>query len=49
MKANFGILPELSERVKNKRDRYSAYSERALHDLETSIANLQDSIPNPVL
>jgi methylenetetrahydrofolate--tRNA-(uracil-5-)-methyltransferase len=48
MKANFGILPELSERVKNKRDRYGAYSERALSDMEVSIKGLQDSYLNPV-
>ena len=32
MKANFGILPPLAERHAGKRDRYSAYSERALAD-----------------
>lgn len=48
MKANFGILPELPEHVRNKRDRYGAYSERALADLETSILNLADDYLNPV-
>jgi len=33
MPANFGLLPELPERIKNKRDRYAAYRDRALHDL----------------
>lgn len=43
MKANFGILPELPQRIKNKRDRYTAYADRALHDLTTSIETLEDS------
>ena len=30
---NFGLLPELPERIKNKRDRYGAYRDRALQDL----------------
>lgn len=47
MKANFGILPELPERMRNKRDRYHAYAERALHDLKTHIANNPDSILLP--
>jgi methylenetetrahydrofolate--tRNA-(uracil-5-)-methyltransferase len=29
MKANFGILPELEIRIKNKRERYAAYAKRA--------------------
>lgn len=40
MKANFGILPELPQRVKNKRDRYTMYAERALADMEISIQQL---------
>ncbi len=35
MGANFGILPPLSEPIRDKRQRYAALSERALHDLET--------------
>lgn len=38
MKANFGILPELPLPIKNKRDRYAAYVERALTDLRASMA-----------
>jgi methylenetetrahydrofolate--tRNA-(uracil-5-)-methyltransferase len=34
MKANFGLLPSLEPPVRNKRDRYAAYSNRALADLE---------------
>jgi methylenetetrahydrofolate--tRNA-(uracil-5-)-methyltransferase len=38
MKANFGILPPLIEPVRSKRDRKSAYAERAAKDLETFLA-----------
>jgi methylenetetrahydrofolate--tRNA-(uracil-5-)-methyltransferase len=34
MKANFGIIPEFEKKIKGKRDRYEAYANRALHDLE---------------
>jgi methylenetetrahydrofolate--tRNA-(uracil-5-)-methyltransferase len=34
MKANFGILPELEHPIKNKRDRYTAYADRALNNLQ---------------
>ncbi|PJF39608.1 MAG: methylenetetrahydrofolate--tRNA-(uracil(54)-C(5))-methyltransferase (FADH(2)-oxidizing) TrmFO [Phototrophicales bacterium] len=37
MKANFGILPSLPEKIKNKRERYRSYAKRALEDLEASI------------
>ena len=30
MKANFGILPPITEKIRSKRDRYAKYSERAL-------------------
>ncbi len=40
MPANFGLLPELSERVKNKRDRYGAYRDRALKDLSKTAQEL---------
>ena len=33
MPPNFGILPSLSERIKNKQQRYGAYRDRALADL----------------
>jgi methylenetetrahydrofolate--tRNA-(uracil-5-)-methyltransferase len=42
MKANFGILPELEQPVRDKRLRYRAYVERAVQDLRTSIAALND-------
>ncbi|HBB32411.1 MAG TPA: methylenetetrahydrofolate--tRNA-(uracil(54)-C(5))-methyltransferase (FADH(2)-oxidizing) TrmFO [Cyanobacteria bacterium UBA8803] len=34
MPPNFGILPELTMRIKNKQQRYGAYRDRALTDLE---------------
>ncbi len=34
MKANFGLLPPLEPPVRNKRERYAAYSRRALADLD---------------
>ncbi len=34
MKANFGLLPPLPKRIRNKRQRYRMYAERALRDLE---------------
>lgn len=42
MKANFGILPELSQPIRDKRLRYNVYVERAVHDMQTSIASLND-------
>lgn len=42
MKANFGILPDLSHRVKGKRDRYAAYADRALADLDGALLGLDD-------
>jgi len=33
MPPNFGILPELPQRIRNKRERYGAYRDRALADL----------------
>jgi methylenetetrahydrofolate--tRNA-(uracil-5-)-methyltransferase len=37
MKANFGLLPPLERRVRNKRMRYRAYAQRALADMEKFI------------
>ncbi len=44
MKANFGILPELPTVVKNKRERYQHYAERALKALNGFIAETGDSV-----
>ncbi|KKI98356.1 FADH(2)-oxidizing methylenetetrahydrofolate--tRNA-(uracil(54)-C(5))-methyltransferase TrmFO [Prochlorothrix hollandica] len=35
MPPNFGILPPLPQRIRNKQDRYGAYRDRALDDLAT--------------
>jgi len=35
MPPNFGLLPDLPERIRDKRARYGAYRDRALTDLET--------------
>jgi methylenetetrahydrofolate--tRNA-(uracil-5-)-methyltransferase len=43
MKANFGILPELPEHIRNKRDRYMGYVERALTDMRKSLEIMHDS------
>ena len=42
MKANFGILPELTPHIKDKRVRYATYVERALNALQSDIAALED-------
>ncbi|MFC1960257.1 FADH(2)-oxidizing methylenetetrahydrofolate--tRNA-(uracil(54)-C(5))-methyltransferase TrmFO [Chloroflexota bacterium] len=34
MKANFGLMPPFEKRIRNKRERYSAYAERAIASLE---------------
>lgn len=44
IKANFGILPDLSPHVPNKRERYTKYAERALKDLRQSITSLDDPL-----
>jgi methylenetetrahydrofolate--tRNA-(uracil-5-)-methyltransferase len=33
MPPNFGLMPELPERIKGKRERYGAYRDRALAHL----------------
>jgi methylenetetrahydrofolate--tRNA-(uracil-5-)-methyltransferase len=43
MKANFGILPELAAPIRGKRDRYQAYADRALADLDAAISALDDT------
>lgn len=43
MKANFGIMPELSVHIRDKRERYKAYVERGLTDLRTSLSALSDT------
>ncbi|MGC6483035.1 MAG: FADH(2)-oxidizing methylenetetrahydrofolate--tRNA-(uracil(54)-C(5))-methyltransferase TrmFO [Synechococcus sp.] len=38
MPPNFGLLPELPERIRDKRRRYGAYRDRALNDLASATA-----------
>jgi methylenetetrahydrofolate--tRNA-(uracil-5-)-methyltransferase len=37
MKANFGLMPPLEQRIRNKKARYQAYADRARRDLERLI------------
>jgi methylenetetrahydrofolate--tRNA-(uracil-5-)-methyltransferase len=37
MKANFGLMPPLERKVRDKQARYQAYAERALRDLDRVI------------
>lgn len=43
MKANFGLLPALEHKERNKRARYQAYAERALKSLSTYLENQQET------
>ncbi|HMQ55239.1 MAG TPA: methylenetetrahydrofolate--tRNA-(uracil(54)-C(5))-methyltransferase (FADH(2)-oxidizing) TrmFO [Anaerolineae bacterium] len=45
MKANFGLMPPLAQKIRNKRARYEAYAERALQDLEQVIAEFELETP----
>lgn len=49
MKANFGIIPELDKRVRNKRQRKQAYAERALQAMQRSIEAMNDPILTDVV
>ncbi len=46
MPPNFGIMPELGKRIRDKRERYGAYSDRALSDLSAWIATLKQDLPS---
>ena len=37
MGANFGIMPPIKPHIRDKRERYAAFSERALHDLQETL------------
>ncbi|MEM9445893.1 MAG: methylenetetrahydrofolate--tRNA-(uracil(54)-C(5))-methyltransferase (FADH(2)-oxidizing) TrmFO [Verrucomicrobiota bacterium] len=45
MKANFGILPSFAEKIRSKRERYQAYSDRGLAAMKTC-ANLALNFPD---
>ena len=38
MKANFGLMPPFTQKIRNKQARYQAYTDRALQDLDRVIA-----------
>jgi methylenetetrahydrofolate--tRNA-(uracil-5-)-methyltransferase len=46
MKANMGLLPPLQDRVRNKRQRYAAYADRARQELEQCLEQLEFSPVN---
>ena len=43
MKANMGLLPPLPDHVPNKRQRYTAYAERAKQELENCLEQMEFS------
>jgi methylenetetrahydrofolate--tRNA-(uracil-5-)-methyltransferase len=45
MPPNFGILPELPQRIRNKQERYGKYRDRALTDLASWITQLHPPAP----
>ncbi len=47
MKANFGLLPPLERRVRNKRQRYKLYAERALRDLDAWLRSVGEMGSQP--
>jgi methylenetetrahydrofolate--tRNA-(uracil-5-)-methyltransferase len=49
MPPNFGLLPELPERIKGKRERYGAYRDRALADLGRFTGGAPTAVCEPAL
>jgi methylenetetrahydrofolate--tRNA-(uracil-5-)-methyltransferase len=49
MPPNFGLLPELPERIKGKRERYGAYRDRALADLAPFTSPAEAAVGEPAL
>lgn len=45
MPPNFGILPELPQRIRNKQERYGQYRDRALTDLDTWMQTVHANQP----
>ena len=41
MKANMGLLPDLPERIRNKRQRYAAYAEKASQETESYLKRME--------
>jgi len=46
MPANFGLLPELDNRIHNKRERYKEYRDRALSQIKKLTETLLDKTPS---
>jgi methylenetetrahydrofolate--tRNA-(uracil-5-)-methyltransferase len=46
MKPNFGLMPALEKKVRKKRDRHRAYTQRALADLAAVIAERMGDVPS---
>jgi methylenetetrahydrofolate--tRNA-(uracil-5-)-methyltransferase len=42
MHVNFGLVPPLETRIRNKRERAAAYADRALQDLTTYLKGRPD-------
>ena len=40
MPPNFGILPDLGEKIKSKPERYGRYRDRSLADIKTFVVEL---------
>ena len=40
MNANFGILPELPEKIKDKKLKYSKLADRAIGEMKKTIQNI---------
>ncbi len=46
MPPNFGVVPDLPQRIRNKQERYGAYRDRALGDLATWSQSLRPQVAN---
>ena len=49
MGANFGVLPPLSEKIRDKRQRYMALAQRGLADLERACKELDEPLEESAL
>lgn len=48
MGANFGVLPPLEEKIRDKRARYQALAERALRELDPFLLEIREGTSGPV-
>ncbi len=49
MPPNFGILPQLEPKIRNKKERYKSYSERSLVDLDSWSNNLKTNLFSAII